>query len=227
MAKEFSNDFYYHAYNRGVDKRAIFQDTLDFQRFYWSLYLFNDANYKNPGNDPYYNDVLLAGAEQLAQDRDQLVKIISFCLLPNHFHLLVKQVKDGGVSKFFQKLGIGYVKYFNRKYERTGHLFEMNFKAIATDSDTHLFHLPRYIHLNAIDYSPLPWREGHIDDWARAQRILEGYPWSSHDAYMGRPQQLPVVDEEEVRNLFKSPEDYMQYLEEWGSRDTAQKSDVF
>lgn len=217
---ELVNDGYYHIFNRGVDKRTIFEDQDDYQRFYQSLYLFNDANYSNPGNQPYFNETLLAASDRIQEERDQLIKILAFCLLPNHFHLFVKQIKDNGIAKFFQKLGIGYVGYFNRKVERSGRLFETTYKKVSIDDDAQFMHLPRYIHLNALDLTPWQWRDGLVSDWGAAKQHLANYPWSSHSTYLQQNQRLPVIDEPEIRKIFPRVEDYLEFLKEWSTRDT-------
>ncbi len=209
---------YYHVYNRGVDKRCIFKDEHDYARFYASLYLFNDANYSNSGHDVLHNDVLLAAHDVLQHDRDPFVRIVSFCLMPNHFHLLLYQKKENGIAKFMQKLGTGYTGYFNRKNDRSGSLFEATYKTIHVAHDGQFQHMPRYIHCNALDLSTISWRDGGVVDWSIAQKALDVFPWSSHSVYMEVDQELPVVDEWEVRNMFPDRLSYSSFLEEWATR---------
>ena len=216
MRKEqFVNGGYYHIYNRGVDKRDIFHSDLEFQRFYESLYLFNDANYQHSCGSELVRWGKLSCHEINEMDRDPFVSIVSFCLLSNHFHLLLKQNIDGGISKFMQKVGQGYANYFNKKHERTGTLFEGPYKAVEIKEDNHFQHLPRYIHLNILDHTDSKWRKGELGDWERAKGVLDGYEWSSHGVYMGRDQLLPVVDGVEVEKFFDNTEDYLDFLKEW------------
>ncbi len=210
---------YYHVYNRGVDKRNIFEDEIDFQRFYHSMYLFNDKNYSNPGNQPYFNETLLAAHDRIQDERDPLVSVVSYCLLDNHFHFFLKQVQDGGIAKFLQKLGAGYTKYFNRKQDRTGSLFETTYKRVAINDDLQFMHLSRYIHLNSLNDKIFNWRQGLIDDWDTASRELEDFRWSSHNTFLGKEQELPVIDLNEVRKLFADSNEYMDFLKEWSTRE--------
>ncbi len=214
-----ANENYYHVFNRGVEKRTIFLDDEDYERFYQSLYLFNDSNYRNPGNQPLHNESLLAGHEVLKEFRNPFVSIISFCLMPNHFHLYLLQLQDEGISKFLHKLQLGYGHYFNRKYGRTGRLFASTFKAVHIERDEHAMHLPRYIHMNALDRAEPAWREGKVKDWSQAREVLDAFQWSSHSVYLGKEQELPVVDVEVLKFICCSPNDYGEFLSEWATRE--------
>ncbi len=209
---------YYHVFNRGVDKRPIFNDLADFQRFYESMYLFSDANYENPRGDFIRNAVELSGHTVLKDIRNPHVRILSFCLLPNHFHLFLQQVTEEGVSIFLHKLQKTYSWYFNDRIRRSGTLFEGTFRAVPVLDEAHFFHLPRYIHLNALD-KPFPeWRENELDDWAAALIWLDSYEWSSHHVFAGRNQELPLVDEAFARAMFPNPDAYISFLKDWAGR---------
>jgi putative transposase len=142
----FANEEIYHIYNRGTDKRVIFEDEYDFQRFLQSLKEFNTLD---PIGSIYEHSFIkkqqLGG---LASKSEKLVEIIAFCLNPNHFHLLLKQVSDNGIQKFMQRLSTGYTMYFNKKHERSGSLFQGTYKAVYVDSNEYLLHLSVYISLN-------------------------------------------------------------------------------
>lgn len=129
--KIFIPNGYYHLYNRGVEKRTIFIDQQDY-----AVFLSYLRNYLDPtlGSDP----------KSLA-DKMQL---IAFCLMPNHFHLLVKQNTIDGITKLMRSMCTKYVMYFNKKYNRVGTLFQGKYKGVLVDNDTYLLHLSRYIHLN-------------------------------------------------------------------------------
>ena len=218
---EFANGSLYHVFNRGFDRSVLFRDQTDFQRFYISLYLFNNIHFVNPGgNAPpsSLSDEVLDRLMEREEKRTPFVRIISFCLLSNHFHLFFEQLVDGGIPKFMHRVSMGYARYFNKRYERTGRLFSSSYKAVLIRRDAQLDHLPRYIHFNALDGSRLPWRDGRIRDWNRAQQILDSYPWSSHHVYAGRTQPLPLVDLDSVRRLFPKPSLYVAFLKRWSSR---------
>ncbi|MBI4135819.1 transposase [Candidatus Uhrbacteria bacterium] len=212
---QFVNGQFYHIFNRGTEKRVIFQDNADFRRFYESMYLFNDGNFSNPGGRSSLRD----GVPSLRDDtRDPFVQVVSFCLLPNHFHMLLGPLKDGGITEFMYRLGMGYARYFNKRYERTGRLFEGTFKAVHVARDAQFLHLPRYIHLNALDLTHYNWREGKIQNWIAAEKFLDQYPWSSHPVYCGQNQQLPIVDRGVMAEIFPTPDAYRKFLREWSGR---------
>lgn len=137
----------YHVYNRGVDKRRIVKDEFDSERFLKSMIAFNT---KRP--------VLSLRNAELRHDdvapEDPLVEIIAYCLNPNHFHLILRQVVDGGVSEFMKRLSGGYTWYFNNKYERSGSLFQGTYKSVHVDTNEYLLQLSVYVTLNfrAHDY---------------------------------------------------------------------------
>jgi len=139
---------YYHIYNRGVDKRIVFVDEYDIQRFYESLDEFNTIE---PIGSIYENSFakkLGSETSKLEQDEEEvLVSLIAHCANPNHFHLLLKQETENGIEKLMQRMG-GYTKYFNNKYERTGTLFQGVFKSIHVDTNEYLLHLSAYVNLN-------------------------------------------------------------------------------
>ena len=209
---------YYHVFDRGVSRETIFLDEFDYRRFYESLFLFNNTNYEHPGGRGLDRDVLLAAHEAYLHDRDPYVKISSFCLIPNHFHLMIQPLKEDGAAKFFHKLLKGYARYFNLRHGRSGHLFENAYQAVHIENEAHFVHIPRYIHLNALDTTDLNWRDGQMTDWAKASNYLESYRWSSHGIYSGKDQELPVIDEEIVAQLFSDPSEYEKFLKDWSGR---------
>jgi REP element-mobilizing transposase RayT len=132
---------YYHVFNRGVEKLPIFRDQKDLMRFFLSVKEFNT---KEPIGSLY--EITWGLNPQVKQEK--LVEIVSFCLNPNHFHLLLKQVSDNGISEYMKRLSGGFTGYFNKKYKRTGVLFQGRFKSIHVDSNEYLLHLSVYINLN-------------------------------------------------------------------------------
>jgi putative transposase len=130
---------YYHVYNRGVDKRDIFFDADDLDRFMLSIEFFN---VKEPIGSIYER-----GFSPDMQD-EAIVDVVAYCLNPNHYHLLLFQRTERGIQKFMQRLATGYTMYFNEKYERAGALFQGRYKAVHITSNEQLLHTSVYVNLN-------------------------------------------------------------------------------
>lgn len=143
----FVNGEFYHVYNRGVDKRSIFNDRDDTRRFFQSMVEFNTAD---PIGSLYENSFRQLGGPtpKLAETPERLVNVVAYCLNQNHFHLILEQVIDSGISEFMKRLGGGYTGYFNNKHERSGSLFQGKFKSVHVDSNAYLLHLSAYVNLN-------------------------------------------------------------------------------
>lgn len=141
----FKKKEFYHIYNRGVDKRNIFENQDDFRRFFRSILEFNTVE---PIGSIFENSVRKRNGETFGHPMSKLVNIICYCVNPNHYHFILEPLTDGGIEKFMQKLGNGYTKYFNHKYGRSGVLFQGKFKSVHIDSNEYLLHLSAYINLN-------------------------------------------------------------------------------
>lgn len=131
-------------YNRGVDRRAVFADRYDLQRFLQSMDEFNTAEPIGSIYEMSFLDHKIKSKKKLKC----LVKFIAYCLNPNHYHFILQQAKDGGVSEFMKRLGGGYTWYFNHKHDRSGSLFQGIFKSKHIDTNEYLLHLSVYVNLN-------------------------------------------------------------------------------
>ena len=201
-------DCYYHIYNRGVDRRDIFLCDEDRRRFLRGCILFNDeeviARKPELGDD---------GSHPL-RSTTPLVEIICYTLMNNHVHFIVKQIADEGVARFMQRLGTGYTKYFNRKYDRTGSLFESSYKSVLIEDDRQFLHSTRYVHLNQIDL--------FVEGEGRFEKLIE-YPWSSFRHYIGATND-PIIHPEFLMSLM-SFEEYLTFVRDWiPHRDMAKLS---
>lgn len=177
----FVNGSYYHIYNRGVEKRKIFLDRWDYLRFLETLDFYRKSPTPMKLSDFRRGVVKLKKAEK----QKEIIKILSYCLMPNHFHLLVHQLQDGGISKFISQLSNSFTKYFNTKHKRVGPLFQGTFKAKIIENDEYLLQVSKYIHRNPFllsksGFPPSRW-EGKV------------YPYSSYGYYLSR-QQHPFCD---------------------------------
>lgn len=144
----FVNNEFYHVYNRGVDKRKIFQDPHDIRRF---LKCMDEFNVIDPIGSMYLNALNKNNIKETKTSKnkkDKLVNFICFCLNPNHYHFILEQLVDDGIEKFMHRCGTSHSMYFNNKNQRTGALFQGKFKAVHVDSNEYLLHLSAYVNLN-------------------------------------------------------------------------------
>jgi len=135
--------------------------------------------------------------------------------MPNHYHLLVRQKIDGGIVRFMQKLGTGYTNYFNKKYERSGSLFQGNFKAVRIKNDAHFLYVPYYIHCNPLDLFQQNWKEDGIKDIKGAIKFIENYKWSSFLDYIDKKNFPLVIQKNFLSTSIANPRDYKKAMAEW------------
>ena len=207
----------YHLLNRGVDKRKIFLDKEDHLRFIHDLFEFNDSD---PVLDIRYtfNNILGIGRPKVRIERKPrkiLVDILAFVLMPNHYHLLVIPRQDDAVSLFMKKLNMGYAKYFNEKYDRSGALFQGKYKCVAIERDAHFIHIPYYIHLNPLDLKFPEWRDRRINNYKKVFEYLESYRWSSHLDYLEKNNFPSVTNRKLLSEYFGGESGYKESILEW------------
>ncbi len=170
---------FYHIYNRGVDKRKIFFSDGDWNHFMRLLYMRN-----NETSIPIHrakNKKLLE-----IERSNTIVDICAYALMPNHFHLLLYEKQENGISSFMQKLLTSYSMYMNKKYERTGPLMCRPFRAKHVGTDNYLQWLFAYIHLNPLSQIEPKWKKKGISDTRKAQDFLETYQYSSYWDYLNK-----------------------------------------
>ncbi|MBI2593950.1 transposase [Candidatus Daviesbacteria bacterium] len=138
----FENFAFYHLFNRGVNKQDIYGIGSDYQRFIQTL-----IYYQYSGPKPKFSNQNRFKLKDF-RNNSKIVNLVCYCLMPNHFHLLIQQATEGGIREFMGKLSNSYTKYFNTRHNRTGPLFQGEFKAVLVESDEQLIHVSRYIHLN-------------------------------------------------------------------------------
>lgn len=187
----FANGEFYHIYNRGLEKKDIFYQPRDYSHFIKTFFYYQIDDPK-PRFSNYRRSQLFP-----IDSSKKIVNIICYCLMPNHFHLLVKQLKDGGVSEFMRRFILSYIKYINLKYNHQGPLLNGPFRAVRMETDEQLVHISRYIHLN-----PLV---------SLLVKDLNFYSWSSYKTYIGL-EDNPTIAKEEILTFFKSPDDYRQFV---------------
>lgn len=187
----FANGEFYHLYNRGLEKKDIFSQNRDYSHFIKTFFYYQIENPK-PRFSTYRRSKLFP-----VDPTKRIVDIICYCLMSNHFHLLIKQLKDGGVSEFMRRFILSYIKYRNLKYNHQGPMLNGPFKAVRMETDEQLIHVSRYIHLN-----PLV---------SLLVKDLKLYPWSSYKTYIGM-ENNDNIKKEEILNFFKSPKEYEKFV---------------
>ncbi|TSC66076.1 MAG: hypothetical protein CEO21_266 [Microgenomates group bacterium Gr01-1014_80] len=192
---------YYHIYNRGVEKRSIFQDEQDY-----GVFLSYLKSYLLPKDEGALRQTLSNPAIS-AKERDRILKLLrlnnfaneitllAYCLMPNHFHLLVKQNSEDGIDRFMNSLSTRYTMFFNRKYKRIGPLYQDVYKAVLVESNEQLLYLTHYIHRNPAPYQPRKDRSIH--------KALFRQP-SSYSEYLGKRQTFWVRPEEILKFFSKT-----------------------
>ncbi|NCN08033.1 hypothetical protein GW944_00490 [Candidatus Parcubacteria bacterium] len=166
---------YYHLYSRGVDKRPIFLDQNDKDRFVRLLFVCNGLKpivYRDIKNLPLLS----------IETGEKIVAIGAYCLMSNHFHFLVREMKEGGTTKFMSKLLTAYSVYFNKKYKRAGALFGSEFKSKHLGSDEYLKYIFSYIHLNPVKNLDPDWRKNSLERVV-VEQFLDNYQESSYLDY--------------------------------------------
>ncbi len=198
--KEFDVDAMYHVYNRGVDKRNIFLDERDYAVF---LSFLKYALLSDPDNlrKDEVDVALLTDSQRYNLRRLGLsgqLELVSFCLMPNHFHLLLYQYEQDAITKLMRSVSTGYAMYFNKRYKRVGSLFQGVYKASRIHTDAYWQHISRYIHLNPLDLGT----------------DYRDYPYSSYKYFAGIAQ-AEWVTSDSVMESFKSPEDYEAFINDY------------
>ena len=204
----------YHLYNRGTEKRSIFLNNTDKTRFLSLLYLCNSRSpiHRSDFIDTSLNNLLTISREE------PLVNIGAYCLMPNHFHLLVHEYIEGGVSLFMQKISTAYTMYFNKSRERSGSLFQGRFKAEHLDNDNYLKYIFAYIHLNPIGIIDGTWKNRKIKNKLKALEFLDSYQFSSYLDYVNRNSRIPegnVLNKSVFPEYFQTPKDFKSHLQDW------------
>ena len=152
----------YHVFNRGVEKRTIYLDGRDYRRFLETLVYYQQVT-------ETLRRFARAGFTVERRQPPYRFKIIAYCLMANHFHLMLEQVEEGGITNGLGQILNSYTKYFNTRYHRVGHLFQGRFQAVPVKTDEQFVHLARYIMIN-------PHVAGFVSD-------ISAYPWSSAQEY--------------------------------------------
>jgi len=181
--KIYIENGYYHVYNRGVDKRDIFLDIQDYATFLYFLKYY--LGKPNPSD-----------IKQLFRSLENKVQLVAYCLMPNHFHFLLKQKTTSAMTELIRAVSTNYVMYFNQKYKRVGPLFQGKYKAVLIQEEPYLLHLTRYIHRNPINLIKAESRKGPSS--------LQRYQYSSYECYLDT-KHTSWIHPEEILVYFHNP----------------------
>lgn len=201
---------FYHIYNRGVDKRIIFQSDYDYQRFLLLLHVLNtnkSLKIRDLLKGKNLNELLKI------KNKDPIVAIGAFCFMPNHFHLLLTPLTQNGLSKFMLKIQTAYSMYFNLKNKRSGALFQGAFKSQHLDTDEYLRYIYSYIHLNPAKLKDKNWREYGPRDFNFLHEFVLNYKYSSVREYTNN--NFIIINPEcfpDFVNDYKSRKEYLKVM---------------
>ena len=214
----FTNDEYYHICNRGVLKQKIFKDQRDWVRLLFTVLFFQSSlTFDNISSDIKNTMPQITGHPMSFKKTNDIVKnrmveLTAFCLMPNHFHLLVKQVADGGISKYLQRIQNSYTKFINTKYKISGHLFQGPFRAIHIEDNDQILYTSAYIHLNPKELKG---------------ENPEKYKWSSYQDYLTQNRWGDLLNNKIITEQFKMPSEYQSWVKGSGAKDSEEEMNMF
>lgn len=207
----FAPDEYYHLYNRGVNKQDVFLDQRDYLRF-----IFGVLHYQSPleifnagrsVSNMIRHSVFNQSAETIKQIiAGRYVEPISFALMPNHFHLMVREKEESGISRYMQRQLNSYTKYFNTRYNKSGHVFQGPFQAVHVATDEQLIYLSAYVHRNPTQ----------LKTWRRKE---SKYPWSSYQDFIRRNRWGDLLKTNLILGDDFQKSDYEKAVEESGAKE--------
>ena len=200
--QSFAVGEFYHLYNRGTEKRKIFLDKQDYSYFLFLMYVCNTEK-----------SIKLRDISKKFDREETITDIGGYCLMPNHFHILIREKTEGGISKYTLKLMTGYSMYFNKKYDRTGKLYEGVFKSSHLSNNNYLKYIYSYMHLNPAKLIDRNWRENKQRNSAKLLAYSWSYPYSSLKEYIN--EKFKILDPQHFPTYFKNPLGHKKELLEW------------
>ena len=234
--EQFVNGELYHIVIRRIDDNLLFKNINDYYRGIFSIYEFNNANpvsisrrrrdiqsakrifREKLGRDPTspkFGRRRVSPGLPLPDERDRLVDIFCFCLMPNHLHLLLRQLEDNGITQFMKKVDGGYGGYFNRKYDRKGYVFQNRFKAVHIKDDNQLKIIFVYIHTNPISHKEPRWKEIGIKNSEGVIEFLEDFKWSSYPDCIGKKNFPSVTERDFILKVMGGEQGCRDFVENW------------
>ncbi len=203
---------YYHVFNRGNDGQLLFHERRDYARFLFLILYsqFPITFHQISRNVTHY---IKKGTFNIKSNKINSLKelryvdFVGFTLMPNHFHLLLKERQEGGIAKCLQRIQNAYTKYFNKKYDKKGHLFQGPYKSVYIENNAQLIYVSAYIHLN----------QKEISEWANNAFL---YPWSSFTDYCNENRWENILETDVIMAQFSSGKEYFEYVYKSGAKQT-------
>lgn len=202
---------HYHIFNRGINKQAVFLDKTDYARMACIFMLAQST-------EPLYNigrhaHAFLKNGELNMKKRNiesiiesRVVEVVAFVIMPNHFHIIVKELTEGGIALYAQKVEIAYTKYFNTKNKRSGYLFQGPYQSVHIEDNDQLLHLSAYIHRNT--------RE--LKEWKNKEHL---YLWSSYWDFIQENRWGELLKNEIISEQFKNADEYFDFVKNSGTKE--------
>lgn len=212
---QFAVGEFYHIYNRGVNKQAIFLDRRDYIRFLFLILAFqSESSIYNIGC--YVSTFIKHSVFNISEKTmdkigdNRMVELAGFVFMPNHFHLILHEINEDGISRYMQKILNAYAKYFNAKYKRSGHLFQGPFQCVLIETNEQLLHLSAYIHRNP--------RE--LKEWKDKE---DKYSWSSFQDFYSENRWEKLLVPNIIIEQFENPKEYKDFVDKSGAKDGSDK----
>lgn len=212
---QLANDETYHLILRGVGDTEIFKSKDDYWRAIFSLYEFNTTKPVEIRVQRQKRQNTKNGGQSSDDERNLVVGVLAFCFMPNHIHLLVTQKIKDGITQFMRKFGTGYAYYFNKKYQRKGHLFQGRFRAVHIKSGGQLKVAFVYIHTNPVSLVDFRWKKEGTKNVKKAIKFLEKYKWSSFSDYSGVPNFPSITERDFLTKMLGGKKECQESVWNW------------
>jgi REP-associated tyrosine transposase len=230
----FANNEIYHVVLKAMDGTLLFKNNNDYYRGIFSIYEFNNSlpvsiKDRRIVINRFKNKIFRgpsSGRLVLEDNRDKLVEVWAFSLMPDHIHLLLKQIQDHGITRYASKTGTGFAGYYNRKYKRRGHLFQNRFYSVHVNNDDQLRNAFTYIHTNPLSIFSPNWKDIRMKNPEECLDFLSNYKWSSYQDYIGIKNFPSITDRNFILELMNSKDGvkgFTRYWIEYKGRDEIEK----
>lgn len=219
--EQFVNQEIYHIILRSIDDNLLFRDINDYYRGIFSIYEFNNDSSvriwlrRRERKTEKIRELLQGPTLHTLDKRDKFVEILAFCFMPNHIHLLIKQIKENGIHEFMVKLGGGYGRYFNQKNNRKGYVFQNRFRSVHIKDDSQFKIVVPYIFTNPIALIYPGFKEKGIEDFNKVKEFLENYKWSNYQDCIGIKNFPSVTDREFLLEIMGGQAGCKDAVENW------------